>query len=398
MLTWLASGERRVLVDAAVLGPTWGGWLAASDGHVLGPLDIVRRANGHDVALPVCTMRAEDHLADRRERRVPLTAGEAVTLGVSVLRGCAEILSRPETTGEWWLTEDGRPLLATDASAAPAGAASAALLGVLAEAAPGSAWQTALDALSHPRLSSIELARAEDALFRLAAPQPLAMAVTGPRSARDLTNLGPALLSSGNPERTRPALWSSLARHVDADLADVVSRATTAVWRRTRMPRTRRTPWLIGVGAASVVLVAGLLWPVPGEGTATAGAPVHSSAPAIAAMPTSDAEPASTDPNEQPATTDLVAIAQTLLDRRIGCDGEASCRADLQLDPATPVGSGAIDRTRAERAVTLLDDYGGVAVLRVDAVDGAGTGQLMVLARRSDEWLLRDVHDIAQQP
>ena len=59
--------------------------------------------------------------------------------------------------------------------------------------------------------------------------------------------------------------------------------------------------------------------------------------------------------------------------------------------------AGPIDAPREERTIALLDHFGGVAVLRVDAADGAAT-QLVVIERRDDEWLLRDVHDAAQQP
>ena len=87
----LESGERRVLVDAKVLGREWKGWDAPPHGHVLAPIDVVWRSDGHDVALPVCTERVTDLLARRAATGPPLMPGEAVTLAVSVLRGFAEL-------------------------------------------------------------------------------------------------------------------------------------------------------------------------------------------------------------------------------------------------------------------------------------------------------------------
>jgi hypothetical protein len=34
----------------------------------------------------------------------------------------------------------------------------------------------------------------------------------------------------------------------------------------------------------------------------------------------------------------------------------------------------------------------------VDAADGSSPSQMVVILRRDDKWLLRDVSDVAQQP
>ena len=127
VLVRTAAGDAFVLVDADVLGAQWRGWDAPADGHVLAPVDIARRVDGHDVVLPVCAERLEEFVR-RRATRMPLSAGEAVTLGVSVLRGCAQIANAPGTTGEWWLDDAGRPVLATDAATQRALDAAAAIL------------------------------------------------------------------------------------------------------------------------------------------------------------------------------------------------------------------------------------------------------------------------------
>ena len=59
---------------------------------------------------------------------------------------------------------------------------------------------------------------------------------------------------------------------------------------------------------------------------------------------------------------------------------------------------GAIDLPSGERQVALLDDFGDIAVLRVDAGDGTVASQMVVIVRRNEKWLLRDVSDVAQQP
>ena len=77
------------------------------------PVDIVRRADGHDVALPVCTERLSDFLT--RRAATPLSAGERLTLAVSVARGVHELAAGGTDAacpGTWWLTEAGQPMLA----------------------------------------------------------------------------------------------------------------------------------------------------------------------------------------------------------------------------------------------------------------------------------------------
>ena len=64
--------------------------------------------------------------------------------------------------------------------------------------------------------------------------------------------------------------------------------------------------------------------------------------------------------------------------------------------PITSVPPGAVDLDASVRDVEVLDDFGGVAVLRVSGPETPD--QVVVIARRDDSWLLRDVHDVAQQP
>lgn len=406
MLTWLESGERVVMVDATLLGDDWRGWDAATDGHVLSALDISRRAGGHDVALPVCTERVADFIARRRVGGASLAAGEVVTVGVSLLRGCAELLDRPQESGEWWLTEAGRPVLAADASDRGVVEGAAALLAEVSAWAPDPiAWADAVAAITAARPTRDDIERAEHGLFRVADALPLATAPSISRTARELAAVDrPDAIPADEPART--GLWHALARHVDSDLADLVSRTTTSIWRGARASEgSRKRPWVVAGAAAAAVLAVGLMWPTGGLGAATADTsePNEGGAQPTPEVSTSVADEQTGEPQPTPvasevATTEAAAAAGDLLDRRRACDGEEACLREVMLDPAATVSAGPIDLPADQRSIVLLDDFGGVAVLRVDAAARDQESQLVVIARIDGEWLLRDVHDTAQQP
>lgn len=415
-------GASRILVDAAVLGTDWAGWEADPEGHVLAALDVTRRAGGHDAVLPVCLERLDDFVR-RRQERMPLTPGEAVTLGVSVLRGCAQLAGVAERGGQWWLDDAGRPVLATDASDSRALDASVAVLErVTPPPVMQRTWDAAVRTLGADRVSVAELAAAEDALFALSPAEPLVTVSLSPRRASE----GMAR-SSAAGERPRVvheppprSMWQSLLRGVDEELADTVSRATTAVWRRVRpgdrpaRATSRRAPWLVAGAVAAAVLAGGALWPSadvvatggPAASTpaATAGAGTQVAVPAagpdadsvedVGASPGTDAEAAAA-PAAAPA--DLAAIAGGLLDARLACGADAECLRMVVVDGAA-IADGAIDLPADERTVTMLDDFGDLAVVRVDPDEGGIPSQLVVILRHEEKWLLRDVRDVAQQP
>jgi len=417
VLVRTAGGQTRLLVDVDALGTDWRGWAAEPDGHLLAPLDVVRRGARHDVMLPVCSERLDDFVR-RRTARMPLSSGEAVTLGVSVLRGCAELVREPETAGEWWLDDDGRPVLATDASSRRALDASAAVLEQV-RVAPllQPTWDTAVRALSAQRVSSHDLAAAEEALFDVTEAEPLVIVSLAPRSAAEHPARGREASRNDTQsahESAPPSVWQTLVSGVDSDLADTVSRATTAVWRRLRpsphasaRAGARRAPWLVGGAVAVCILAGGAFWPTAGEvatgaGGGSAPTPAASAPPPLPAItaspsapPAGDDPPAETTPVDAPLA-DLARITSELLDARLACEGAQQCLAEVTVDAAPLVG-GAIDLPSAERSVTLLDDFGDLAVLRVDTPGGANS-QMIVILRRNEKWLLRDVSDVAQQP
>ena len=247
------------------------------------------------------------------------------------------------------------------------------------------------------------LSAAEDLLLPAADPEPLSTISLRPRRAADVALDPRASAQPADDVPPRP-LWQSLVGRVDADLADTVSRATTAVWRRLRTPtRSRRAPLLVGAAVAATVLVGGALWPSAG-GVASADHPSSeatgsSTAPASAAGARAEAGPSAATPMpSEPAADDVTAVTAALLDARRTCAGDPGCLREVVADPAVPLGAGVIDAPSAQRSLTLLDDFGDIAVLRVDAVDGALPAQLVVVVRQDEKWLLRDVHDVAQQP
>lgn len=415
-----------VLVDAASLPGEWRGWDAAPSGHVLAPRDVVRRADGHDVLLPVCTERAVDFLERRRARRMPLSAGEGVTLCISVLRGLAEAEGRLEADstplkGTWWLTDEGRPLLATDAGEGSAREASIDMLTRVCADVPDLARPLA-EAIAAVRRGSLvrEIDRMEPSVFDAAAPEPLATTVLatsslastsvaasafGPASARAVArDIDDGL--AGASSSVREGWGTSMLRHVDADWADAFSRATTGVWRalRERRPRAgHRRPLLAATAVAGVILVGGLMWPVGDEKPATADADSGSSSSA-APVTTSDVVPPSTatasaapnDPTDTGLPADLAVVAADLLSSRSDCIDDMACLEHVMQSPDTSLPAGVIDRAADARVVSIVDDLGGLAVLRVDAVDAAAPSQLVVIVRRDERWLLRDVYDVTQ--
>jgi hypothetical protein len=409
-----------VLVDADMLGTAWRGWDAAPAGHLLAPLDVVRRAAGHDVMLPVCAERVTVFLRRRDAAGTPLGSGEQVTLAVSVLRGLAALRrhrAAPAGDGEWWLTDTGRPVLATETGGDAVEESTMLLHQMRSSASTRGALARALDdavaAVSDPHALARDLEVLEEALFDAAPASALGVDALMPQRARRLSAVPEPEIEEAAP--VRRARWADLiATHVDGDIADATSQAVNRVWkrlRRTRPEGSRRRPWLLAGGLAASVLSIGLLWPT-GGGPATAD-PAPSPAPApseAAAMDSPDTTAASGGTDQTAADEaapaarsapsadqDWATAAAQVLALRRGCGADAACLADVVEDPSRPLPAGVIDRAAAEQRISLLDEFGAVAVLRVDPLDGVGASQLVVLARTDENCLLRDVHDVAEQ-
>ncbi len=470
-------GELAVQADAEAKAG-WVGWRHAGDEHVAGPIDIVRRADGHDVLLPWCTERVDRFVSRRIADGEALSAGEVTTLMASMLRGLGELqrAGSVDVVGEWWLADDGRPMFvcgsggdAWDRSAQIADhllkecvdRTSARILSTIAEGmragarGPGAsqrrrdAWEQELLADAAPR-----------PLRREARTQGDTSAADVIRRARDGAETTTRVPFRQQRPRSGPATrptrlgWVAL---VGAASTAALSRAmtltrlvppsmrlddgTSSVRRRERRRSApareereargdtrggrattrRRWRFVLPAAAAGVVVLAGFL--VPGgsvdESRGGEGEPSPSSreddaedgggrsaGPRLSADPR-PSPPESPSPSAAPhiEPDEIEIAARELVHRIIECGD----REDRTCDGAVvPGAEGAVDALRGftlgEGAVIeLVDEYGDVAVMRLSGaargrdVDG-GAGPVVVLVRQKDEWLVRDVYDVADQP
>ncbi|MFT4220316.1 MAG: hypothetical protein QM611_07355 [Microbacterium sp.] len=388
---WLASvgdGATVVLVapddvPAALVSP------AEPGGHVLAPRDLVRCGAGLRVEFEWCTERVDRLLARREAARSALAAGECVTLAVSLSRGLAELAAtRPRRergwpAGEWWMTDRARPVFVHTPD------------GVSADDGARALWRRCAELTEHAGLRSTVSRHAEDGdlsagaafeeeLFELAAA---AAVSTAPTRARDLdaaAGLGARPDEAMRAPRAAPRRRRAFVeRHVDADIAGLVSDALHAVVRRLRA-RGRPRPWLLAAGAAAAVIVVGAMWPTGDSAPAVAKPPASAASSPPAASPTPTRSPSAPAEAAGPER-----IAAALLDARIACRDDLECLADVVERPRAPWPAGA--SSAAAHEITLLDEFGSVAVLRVD--DDQGGAQLVVIAHSDGRWLIRDVHD-----
>ena len=413
-LVTVSSGESRLLVDAEILPADWPGWAADPEGHVLGALDVARTEVGHEIVLPVLTRRVDDYLALRSASHLPLTDGERVTLGVSVVRGLAELSSgSPAISGAWWLVEGGRPVFVPESHGDTLEEASAAVLTSLDDGA-GGAYADAAEIATASSRSPREWARVEQRLFECAAPRPLA----DPASASEGTGRFDALLADaarrsgaagarrGGSDEVAPeraGLMTHWARHLDADVADVASRAVAGVWSRLRRPRdsprkSRAAVWWVATGAALLVLAGGLLWPDDHATTENARASPVPTATGVGAADSPKEGAAGVDPVAPATAPDgspetIVAAADALLRVVATCGEDEACMAPAMLDSRRSFPAGAGHLAADERSVSFVDEFGAVAVVRVAPIGSTdAVTQLVVLQRHNDEWRVRDVY------
>lgn len=430
-----------VMADADGLGG-WAGWAYSGREHVAGPLDLVRRSDGHDVLLPWCTETVDAFLGRRAAMGTPLTAGEASTLVVSLLRGVGEVTDAADR-GRWWLTDGGRPVFAIGEGEDVREAAAALVDRVQREGsdrALGRLLAAVHDGLTEgrdrPRMSTGQLERWEAELFQIAAPRVLDTALHAPERVRGIELLRE---TPGRPPASRRAArtaalgslgGAAIGAKVRTAVADAGERAralgaalTARVGGRARdrvrdgapdpsSARPRRKIIIAGAAAAAVV-VGGVLW--PGGATGEAGSsprPATSSRSTQVPEPGTSAAPRQEKPAEEAqspvtpgASEDPGAAAGDLLEEITDC----LSRDDAECPDAVAEGSvGAVDALADVLAggsaptVSLVDSYGDVAVIRVSpggAGDGAQSADLMlVLVRVNEKWLVRDVYGVADQP
>ncbi|WP_156761909.1 hypothetical protein [Microbacterium karelineae] len=393
-------GDTVILVDADLMRG-WAGWRCAGAQHLLAPLDVRRRADGHDALLPDLREPSARACGAREQAGTGWHRGEAVTLVVSGLRGVAEAAERgleDEAGGAWWIAVDGRPVFVFAPEAGegePIADATRALVRRVAAACDdriiARVADDVLDALDRPRALGRRIGELEAALFDAAAPQPL----VGEPPARAGSSR-PARVIGDEPEEEPGILMrvrGALERHVDGRVAALVGDAMRAVGRRGRnrggranagegarppAPRpARRRVAVVGLLAAGLVLVVGLAWP-HGDGRA-----VPAERPVRASPADAPPEPERTEDIETmgEGSAGPLGAARELLAQWDACD--APCAL-----------AGAVERSGAvadpDRVVSLVDDYGSVALLAVDAPDA--DRQLLVIERGDGSWRIRDLY------
>ena len=417
----LPSGESRVLVDARGASRRLGG-VAARRRTVMS----WRRSTSSVAATGTtsCCRSASSGWrtsSSRRARaRVPLSVGETVTLGVSLrarLRGDWHAVGRG--TGEWWLTDAGRPVLARGVvrrTRPPSHTAE--LLRSLAE---GVRVRSALlvrgrGGRRRPSVAA-RPARRRGAAVRVAAAEPLATALLGPRSGPRPRRLrtADAAMRRLEPGSASTTTWP----------ADVGGRPRAARRRRPRRHRLARDDGRVAPasrdraparagrgcsrgGAAAVVLAAGLLWPTGAGGPATADdAQGATRAPArLDGGERRRARPTPPDARRRPSTVaDADGSPPTS-----SASPTASSPRDSRAPATSRVSPSVMRRPAADRSPPARSTSRQRSARRPCSTTSAASrccgstrvaGRRRVSARRvmlhDDRWLLRDVH-VAKQP
>lgn len=410
-------------------------WLARPGGHVLAAVDVDTAADGSIVLiLPRLRHRITEQRASEAE-----TPGQVVTLAVSMLRGGVHAQELGVSEGEWWVAEDGRPVLVPGGATPWQVAASDILEAASSVPATASAVRHVIDALREP----VGFVRAapglEDELFAAAASAPLPLADGsrargaggGPRAAASRSERGEPVADevTGAIERlvdadiaraTRQALSSVqttigaaagavtqlVARHPSSRArpprAHRRSRARSRAHTRPKRGRTtappRRRLWLVAGAAVVATLAIGLLWPhASSDPDATRSTTAASSSPPTPRAPGAIREHG--EPSAAVTEEDDAARAAASVERLATClqRSDASCRGDVLERPDADIPPG-VATAPAAREVTLLDDLGDVVVVRVEDPARERPAQIVVLVARDDERLVRDVYDVADQP
>ncbi|MHC9044160.1 hypothetical protein ACYX8G_06245 [Microbacterium saperdae] len=293
-----------VRVDAATLAG-WEGWRFGGSEHVAGPLDLVRRAQGHDVLLPWCTEKVSAFVGRRTAADVGLSSGECSTLLVSLFRALEELGedgAMENATGAWWLTDEGRPvfvlgegvearagvtLLVAQLGENCADKTLGRLLGVVQEG-----LRTNLEQQQR-RVPRLLLEKWEGEVLEVAAPRVLRRAMFAPERADTVARA--ALRGESSPLPSHRVAGSTRGGRVPRGVTRDRARARTSAGRfasvpgdvmrwvrgcaralrpptrrertgaptvqRGTVPRPRRRSLLVAAGAAIAVLLGGLLWP-----------------------------------------------------------------------------------------------------------------------------------------
>ena len=221
---------------------------------------------------------------------------------------------------------------------------------------PGPGWRSALDELQ------AALAEPESIVRRLPrnsrsssspSPSPSRSPLRCSRRGARESSRGNGATTARTPRGPSGVFVDAVSRHVDADLADLVSRITTGLWRRLqRRPATgttssdrhsaRQSPPPCSASDCSG-RAGGVGW-TRRRADADGEQDAHRRTPR-AADPTASGSPprASASPSATPVgDTDLASVASRLLTQRSACAGDAGClaaRARGSRQGSIPAGS-----------------------------------------------------------
>lgn len=409
----LVAGDPPVVWTSGALWQDDRCWDASGADHLLAPVDLGQSDDGPVVAVPHCPHRLGDWLV----RRTRLGDGEIVTLGVSILRGSASAHTRGVDRGEWWVTSDGRPVLA-GVGTQDWRQTTREMVAHIVERAPSHLAEAVSEVSG--AIASLGSASAveelEARLFAAAEPAPLATEFVS-LPARHLAARAELTSSEGALEHGR-RLPSALHGFVDHPIVERLNRLLTRSDRprsthserarpRTRTPRSRR-PLLVAAAAMAAVIVIGVNWPdgdTEADGSAATGDVPRGQ---TASWPSTSPPPSATKDDGMESRTEveptsgaleektptLAHTAGQLIETYAAC--AASCDASVVEDPHDTFPSGVTDAEGVDRTTTVVERYGGVAVLRIEAPEHAA--QYAVIVRSNDSWLIRDVFDVADQP
>ncbi|WP_394279010.1 hypothetical protein [Microbacterium sp.] len=309
--------------DAAQFGAS-PAWRAVSAEHLLVALDAARTDEGDCVILPHCISRLDQLIG----RGGAADRGAAVTVAVSILRGAAEADALDAPDGQWWVTAEGKPVLALT-GCSPWREDAAATLAALdgdddggddggGVGHDGESWseliRRAVDVVGDPRRLRREREDLEAAFFASATPGPLDLEATSAQVQPAATGRSREAAIAENRHPGAP-LFDLVARFVDevfaerlrgaaASLSAVRARRPARRERRARphprRPRLRRTrppqrpravrsasradrvispvstrrrgrPVAVALVAAALVVTVGALWPAGAEQSTAAG-------------------------------------------------------------------------------------------------------------------------------
>lgn len=305
------------------------------------------------------------------------------------------------------------------------------------------AWERDVLADAAPRPLSLERARGVPAAQprvsvrpSVAHPPPTRRSARGTTGARGAGERGAGLIVGRLRARVGRAWEAARARHSwrspTRDIGRGVPRgsaATPGPGAPAKPPRRRARLVIVATAAAAAVLTVGLLWPdgaseaedvrdgSPGAGGVASGegAPPSDVVSEVdGERPVRDGSDAP-DPPDDAAPDDAADSARSLpaaatsLVQAIGACRDAG---DPVCGHAVATGAAGVidalaDTPDRDVDFTLVDEYGDVAVVRLTATSAARsddpaapavTEQMLVLVRQNDEWLVRDVYDVADQP